>query len=287
MLSDEILASLDRKSRVQWVRGQFLSFDGPSAWVAVESERVSCDSNGLVPEVGEWVVVEIVDGRAALRGLVLPRPGVGVVTSTDPLLVDMPGRGETAVVAASGLSVDVGDTVAVVWGPPAYAVAVVAEAPVVNPPAPGPGNVSVQTQIFQAVDAGSMNQSGGSWWQSQPWASSSTYGAWFYGSKIKDTIPAHAVIESVEINTQWASVYGGNPNFMLHQLASKSGTPVPVDTRPFPAVTGFMALPAEWGNALKAGGSQWGVGLNEGGWNKAKSLAQDEWSGALRITWRT
>lgn len=41
-----------------------------------------------------------------------------------------------------------------------------------------------------------------------------------------------------------------------------------------------------WFAALIAGGAYYGIGLNQGGFNKFASLAEDGFSGALRIKWK-
>lgn len=288
MLPDRLLDAFGDKSRITTTRGQFLGFDGGAALVGIDSGRLSCLTLGYTPTGDEWVHVWIIDGAAFLAGPVLPVPDIGTVTAASGSTATVDTiRGTLLLPVVAGLTVNTNDVVAIGWGSTPKITSIVVDAPdPATPPPPPPANQTVQTQNFLAIDTGTMNRSGGSYWNGEVWASDTTFGAWFYGRKIKDTIHANAVIESIQIRTPWKQIYGFDPRFMLHQLAEKNGTPVPVDTRAYPARDDWVTLPTSWGDALKAGGSQWGVGLNQGGFNKAKSRAQDEWSGALKITWR-
>jgi hypothetical protein len=149
------------------------------------------------------------------------------------------------------------------------------------------GTASSHTTVFTALDAGSFGPgTSGRWWTPQVYASDSNLGAWFYGSKISDTIPATALTQRVELYVGSASqISGSAPNIAVHGYGSKpAGAPTLSTIAAVGIAPGWVTIPSSIGDALKAGGGAAGVGLNHGGYNILPSLTQDGMSGALRIT---
>lgn len=281
----------DRKSTVIPRVGRYVGFEGTNALVDLGDQRIPVQfATAWIPEINEPVWVDSVDGVLRLTGPTAPKPGMGVVaTRTGDFVKVSTDFGDFTMPFQDASPPTSGDFVGIDWnqGPKCYKLSTSPD-PVEPPPPPVPPAPEVKSAEFRAIDAGSTDRGSPRWWQSQPWASNTTLGAWFYGGQIKDTIPAGAEFISLEFYVSYQQRQGDLPRFVLHNQPFKG---------PVPAVTGYTAWapgggwqtppdPAGWFAQLRAGGSQWGVGLNQGGYNKFSSLAQDGLSGALRIRWR-
>lgn len=141
---------------------------------------------------------------------------------------------------------------------------------------------------FRATDSGSWN--GTSWWTTQPWASNSNKGAWFYGGAVGDTIPDGAEITRVQ--AYLPRFYDGFPAELaavgLHVLAAKSGSLSLSSPTAIAAGSGWYDLPTSFGDSLKTGAST-GIGVQQNnanlGYHKFRSISEDADSGLLRIDW--
>lgn len=235
------------------------------------------------PEVGERVFLLAVSGSFFLVGPAVPKPARGTVTSVSSSTVTLDTDvGSVQATYDAGTSLSVSQQVKLLWSDGAHVVGILTAPPA--PPTPPPAPVPAKRQhvdVFQAVDAGSF--SGGRWWQAQPWASDTTLGAWFYGSKIRDTLQG-APVSKVELWSTLASRFGGNPNFGTHPHAGKPGAgPSIASATPLsPPNGGWLTLPTAFGQYLA--NNVGGIGLAHGGFNKFRSLSDDPQSGALRIT---
>jgi hypothetical protein len=292
-MSDSARRSVERKSTVTPRIGRYVGNDGNLALVDLGDQRVPVRfGTPWVPEINEPVWVDSIDGALRLTGPTLPKPGSGVVSTitgnTATVLTDF---GEhTLTVAPTDPMPTSGDTVGIVWSGPARpwcTLLIDVPDPVQPPPAPGGGGSEVKAAEFRAIDAGSTDRGAPRWWQTQPWSSNTTYGAWFYGSQIKDTIPAGATFVSLEFYVSRVQDQGGSPRFTLHSDPVKAGIPAMSAYVEWDPPNGWQTPPdpAGWFAALKAGGDRYGVGLNQGGYSKFSSLAGDGMSGALRVKW--
>lgn len=285
----------DRKSTVTTRIGRYVGNEGMSALVDLGEQRIPVQfATPFVPEIGEPVWVDSIDGVLRLTGPTRPKPGVGVVlTISGTNAVVRTDFGDFAMtVAPTDPMPTSGETVGISWSSQPWCTLLVdiPEPPPPPPPPPstGGGVPEVKVAEFRAIDAGSTDRGSTRWWTGQPYASNSTFGAWFYGTQIKDTVPAGAAFVSLEIYVSYQQRQGGAPRFALHQSPRKAGVPLMsgyVDWAP-PGGWQTPPLAFDWFNGLKAGAPWWGVGLNQGGYNKFSSLAQDGMSGALRIRWR-
>jgi hypothetical protein len=283
----------DRKSTVTPRIGRYVGNDGLLALVDLGDQRVPVRfATPWEPQINEPVWVDSVDGMLRLTGPTQPKPASGVVlTVTGNQAVVQTDFGDFPMtVAPTAPMATSGDTVGIVWGKQPWCTLLI-DVPAPEPPAPDPGGGSggVQVADFRAIDAGSTDRDKPRWWTPQPWASSSTFGAWFYGSAIKDTIPAGAVFVSLEVYiNRVADNAGGVPRFALHDQAAKGPVPGFAPYVEWEPPNGWQTPPDPqgWFDALKAGGARWGIGLNQGGWSQYASLAQDGMSGALRIKWK-
>lgn len=298
-MSDAARRAVAAKSTVTPRIGRYVGNEGMNALVDLGDQRVSARfATPWVPQTNEPVWIDSVDGMLRLVGPTQPKPGVGVIEtiSGTTAVVQTDFGNYTMPVAPTDPMPSSGDSVGISWSTTPWCTLLVdVPDPVPPPPPPSGGGVEVKTAEFRAIDSGSTDRGSARWWTAQPYASNSTFGAWFYGTQIKDTIPAGAELVYEEGVPQLAMFIayrqrqGGLPRFALHSDPYKAGVPTfgPY-TEWAPAGGGFFTPPdaADWFNALKAGGSWWGIGLDQGGYNIFANLAQDGFSGALRIKWK-
>ncbi len=275
---------LEGKAAVDMFQAIFVSTDGTTMTVAVNGSFFPAyPATPFRPQVNEPVWVMFVDGVAYMLGPTTPWPGTGTVDSVAG------GRAtlstDAGMVTATYNTVDslaAGQTVKIYWSDGPHVIGILASAPTPVTPPVNPGTTPTQhVDTFSAVDAGSWS-SGSGWWQSQVWASDSTIGAWFYGTKIADTL-AGATVSRIQIYVDARQVYGSDPNFGTHDYASKPATPTISSATAIPVGgSGWFDLPLAFGTYLAR--TPGGIGLAHGGYNKYASLAEDAQSGSLRIT---
>jgi len=284
-----------RKAEAGFRAGRYVGADGLNALVDLGDQRVPVPfATAWVPQINEAVTVLAIDGVMRLIGPTVPKPGIGVVETINAektsAVVQTDFGTYTLSVAPTDPAPSSGDTVGIHWSSQPWCTLLL-DVPDPEEPAPdpsgGPGG-EVKTAEFRAIDTGSTDRGSARWWQPQPWSSESTFGAWFYGSQIKDTIPAGAEFVSLQFFVAWDRRRYGGSRFTLHSDATKGGVPAMSGYTVWNPDGGWQTPPdpAGWFNALKAGGDRFGVGLNQGGYEQFKSLAQDGMSGALRISWR-
>lgn len=289
--ADAVLDALDGKSRVTVRRGTYVSLNSRMrAVVDLGTSRFEAEfTTGLIPEVGEVVDVLTVDEKVLLLGPTGAKPGQGTVTAVAAPYATVQMSTGTRVMPYVGTAPAVNDIVAVGWseGPRCLGKLSISPPPVIPPPDPGPA-VQLRSATFLVTDTGSTDRGAARWWTDQPWASDSTFGAWFYGSQIKDTIPAGAEFVSLEFHVSRVQDSGAAPNFAVHNQQSKAGVPSYGPSTAWDPGNGWQTPPdpSGWFASLKSGGSWQGIGLNQGGFNKFASRSQDGMSGALRISWR-
>lgn len=268
----------------------FVGVTGKSARVDMGDSRFVCDfGSGYIPVVGESVRIWSV-GNQHLLFPAGPRPNVGTVMTVSATLASVSTSVGTLSMPFAGTAPASGDRVGIVWSEDGPWCTSKLSSTVAPPgPVPDPGTGTVRSATFQVIDSGSTDRSQVRWWTGQPRAGNSTYGAWFYGTQIRDTIPAGATLVSLEFFVSWHQRSGAAPRFALHDSPTRWGIPGYGAYTAWNPDGGWQTPPmaAAWFAGLKAGGSFFGVGLNQGGDNIFSSRAQDAMTGALRISWRS
>ncbi|TAJ46366.1 MAG: hypothetical protein EPO52_17690 [Herbiconiux sp.] len=242
-----------------------------------------------LPVVNEPVALWWLDGTPYVIGPMTSKAGEGTVVTVAGGLVTLDTDfGTVKVPYSSTLTPSSGELWKLMWQGGGYAVSKMSTSPPtvvpLPPPAP-PGQVKAHEDVFRANQSGSFRTSGGAaaWWTDQVWSADSHVGAWFYGTKIRDTIPATAVIQTVEVYAPIASVQvNAASNVAVHGDLSKGGAPSFGASYPT-TLNGWTQLANTVGELLRSGGGAAGIGINHGGYLAFKSLTEDALSGAIRI----
>lgn len=280
-----ILTKVNNKSSVTPMVGAFVSASTAGFVIDVGGGRIPAQpASSYLPVVNESVRVWFVDGIPYVLGPTIPKAGQGTVVSVASKIVTLSTAfGTVKVPYDSTLTPTVGQIMHLTWQGGGYADSVMSISPVPGKAPPGPSTTAtVHTDKFTALDAGSFNTG---WWTAQIRADDSDLGAWFYGTKMYDTIPASASIQSVQIYISPAQLFGSAPNFGINNQTSKGGGGPSLSSLTAVGVSpGWVNLPAAFGDSLKNGGGGFGVGVAHGGLNVFNSLTDDGESGALLIT---
>jgi hypothetical protein len=274
----QLLKLISEKSKVTVLAGTFVSASAAGCVVDAGGGRIPAQfGTSYLPEISERVWLWFIDGVAFMMGSAMAKPGQGTVVSVAAGLVTLSTDfGQILVPYNGALTPTAGQVLKLTWQGGGYAGSIMSTSPaaaIAPPPPPVAGGGSTgHTDTFTAINAGSFRDR---WWTSQLYASDNNLGAWFYGSKIADTLPAAAVISSIQVFVSAQQITGSAPNFGVHPHQSAS-TAISI-------APGWVGLPLIFGNALRAGGGSFGIGLDHGGYSILKSLTQDGQSGALRI----
>ena len=283
---DQTLKLLAGKSNVTVLAGTFVSATATGYTVDVGGGRIPARPfAGYLPEINEPVWVAFIDGWPYVLGPTVTKPGQGTVVSVASGLVTLSTDYGTVIVPYTAtLTPTAGQVLKLVWAGGGFAIAVMSAQPGAPlAPLATPIAATTHSDVFTAGDSGSHQSSG--WWTAQVYASDTNLSAWWYGSKISDTIPATAVVSKVEVYISAQQIYGAAPNFALHaDLSKPGGAPTLTSITAVPVVPGWVTLPLSFGTALRKGGGSYGIGVAHGGYNIFLSVSQDSLSMALRIT---
>ncbi|UTT53818.1 hypothetical protein [Microbacterium maritypicum] len=241
--------------RVVLRRGVFSGVGAGVAWVDMGTSRFACDwGTGYVPTVGETVQVLTVNDRHMLfpsRAL----PGTGVVMTTGANMVTVQTIAGTFTMPFIGTAPTSGALVGISWSETPFVIGALSVQPKPLDPVPNPGGGTLRSATFQAIDTGSTDRLQVRWWTGQPRAGNSTFGAWFYGTQIRDTIPAGATLVSLQFFASWQQRKFDAPRFALHDQAVKAGIPAFGAYTAWAPGDGWQTPPMAdaWFAALKAG----------------------------------
>ena len=284
---EQIQALLDGKSKVRWYVGTFVGMVGRAATVDLAGGRITGMSTATPyrPQVNDTVWVVFTDRVPVMMGpTVMPSDSGTVVAVTPQDALVSTDMGEIRATYNVGVAISSGQNVKLMWSAGPHIVGVMSSMPTPpTPPPPPAGDVPVtRVDIFTATQAGSFRDPYG-WNLDEVWAAPNVLGAWFYGTKIRDTL-AGAVVQKIELFATPTELAGSAPAFATHPHAGlptdaptlSNGTPVNVTSEQ------WVTLPLAFGQYLAANAG--GIGVDHGGFNKFRSLKQDPQSGALRIT---
>lgn len=286
---EELLQVLGDLPATGSVVGVFVSQVGNIATVDQASSRLQVKSVTQTPCLpGDAVRLEWRGDELVMLGPTVPRAAVGKITATgNPATVEYPaGSGVTAVLPVmNGATLAVGDLVFLDWSTAGLIVGRIniPVAPEVPDDPSGPGG-GTRTERFYAIDSGSF-QSGYGWRTNDVWSSASNIGAWFYGSKIRDTIPDNASIQSASIVLPLRERLGAAP-FGRHSAEQKpSGSIAIVSTGSLPNLSGEVSIPTGLIDHLKS--NPGGLGFDFGGKNIWTGTQNDGESGRVTVTYTT
>jgi hypothetical protein len=287
-VSEAMLRLLAEKTQVRTLTGEYRGLDGDRFTVDVGGGRVPAyPLADYLPAVNERVVVWLVDDVAFVAGPVAVHPVDGTVVSVSSGIVTVSTTaGNIEATHTLGTTPTAGQYVKLLWGGDTPHALLKSTSPAGGTAAdnPTPGTAKSYDQTFGARgDSGSY---GSSWWTAQVWSSDNNLGAWFYGTRIADTIPSGATIKRVRIYLSAEQIFGSPMNIGLHNHATRpGGSPTIGSTVALAPAGGWLDLPLSFGNALRRSGGQRGIGIVHGGYHIFRSVAQDGQSGALRINY--
>lgn len=289
-----LLKLIGNKSHVTMELGYYRGPAYPRVQIDVGGGLIPAEvATSYMPEINEAVHVLFVDGKPYMLGPAVPKPAWGVIVTVASGLatVSTDAGNLVGVPYPFGSTLSSGEQVKLYWAEGPYILSKMSTSPTPPPPDPSGGGATPQTrqQVFTAIQSGSWQINGSRWIDDEPRASLGYYGAWHYGTKIADTIPAAAYNGGVEMFTRFSSRSGNAPNFALHNQATRGGAPALSGDVAWAPADGWNRLPESvqvlYFNSLKAGGGAFGIGLNHGGQNRFMGIGSDPQSGALRITY--
>lgn len=287
--TDDITRRLSEIPTVDSKVGIFVSRTGNRAKVNVGTSSVDLPFVGLyLPPPGHPVQIGTVNGQVSVTGPARPLPGTGRVTATGSPRATVTAWGVTYVLPYhTSYTPTLNDDVAIVWSADGGLITgkVSATSNVVPPDANGGASGGFfHPAPFTAIDSGTY-RSGSGWWTNTVRANVDD-GAWFYGSKIKDTIPDNAVIASAQIYLPIQQIVVNAPGQLrLHTHPAKpAGAPTFTgSSSPLSAVAGWRDIPLSFIDFLKV--NDGGIGFDGGGQWVNYGVASDQLSGALDISW--
>lgn len=286
-LGRRVTASLGRVPQMSSKVAVFVSRSGYYATVNLGESTVALPFVGLsLPPAGHPVQVELRGRQLVVTGPARPLPGIGTITATGSPRATVTAWGISYTLRyRSSYTPVLSDEVEISWLGDEGTIQgkVTATSNVVAPATIDPAStLTYHPEPFTATDSGSYASG---WAQRDVWASDSYLGAWFYGSKVKDTIPDAAVIKDAQLYLNPRQIQGAAPNLQLHTSASKpsgavtfTGTASPLSVK-----SGWVPVPLAFIDFLKA--NDGGIGFNHGGYNIYRGTQADQLSGALDITW--
>jgi hypothetical protein len=268
--------------------GVFVRRDGARVVVSLGGREVLLPFVGVsLPPAGHSVQVESRPGGVVVTGAAAPLPGVAKVTAVNGQMVSVSAWGRTySLRFGATYTPAVGDEVSVIWSADGGLVQDRVSAPVAVPPAapvPLPASGSFHPGPFTATGSGSF---GSRWFTNDVYASSSNTGGWWYGSKVRDTIPDGARIDGAAIYLNPRQASGSNPVMRLHSSEGQPGGPLAFVGAPHTvtsARSGWVGIPTAWVDYLKA--NPGGIGFEHGGYTIFRGTGADALSGALDLSW--
>lgn len=287
--ADAILKLLGGKSAVRIIPGNYRGIDDGRALVDFNGGRVPANTMGVMPAVNDPVWVAIVDGVPFMVGPTEPRMSEGSVVSASAgvATVSTDAGQVTARYNSSVLTLSPSDVVFLLWGATPWIPGVLSAASTPEVPSAPGGTGARVTKTFTALSSRSYDSNYSSWWTNDVWSSANNKGLWFYGSKIRDTIPDSASIVKAEIYLPLkADPFNGSPPLGRHGYASQpAGAPTISSAAVVSGKSGWVTIPASLIDHLKS--NTGGLGFNTSSQTIWYGTNADGQSGAVRVTYDT
>ncbi len=266
----------------------FVDRDGTRVRVNTGDTTITVPFVGLyLPPRGMAVQMELRNNQWVVTGPANPLPGEGIVTAATTPRATVSAWGRTySLRHETSYTPTLSDRVAIAWYADGDGVITgkLSAASNNTPPAEaGPATPQrFHPEPFTAIDSGTW-RAGSGWWTRTVRANVDD-GAWFYGSKIKDTIPDSATIVAARIFIPVQDIvinYRGLLRRHIHPTKPGGAPTFTGATKDVQPVTGWVDVPLDWIDALKAGDG--GLGFDGGGQWVCKGTDTDALSGALDI----
>ena len=261
--------------------GVFVRMDGALAVVNVGDRSVTIPCSGFYPPVGGMSVqLERRNGSLIVTGPSAQLAPLGVITAGgSPKCTVIVGGVEYILGYRDGYVPVIGDDVEINWATAIIQGKVTAlsitEAPTANNAEP---IVAFNGLVVMAAGSGSYN---GRWWTSDVYNGDNNVGAWFYESRVRDSLRGTTPTKiEIYLNPRLAS--GNSPQVGLHTAYATPGGTVTVASQiALEPRSGWVELPLSWALALRDGNG--GIGVTPSGYTVWRGLSSDAMSGALRF----
>jgi hypothetical protein len=278
-----LLTLTSAATTVQYIPAKYvgLNADG-TVTVNINGAQVPATPTTVArPVVNDPVAVLALDQLLLMLGPTSTPPPRGTVVTAAGGIATLTTDVGTVSATYSGTAPAVGALVKLAWSDGAHILGVLTGT--LTPPpvdlTDADGGGTPHTDTFTAVDAGTFQT--GRWFQAQPWAVDGAVGAWFYGTKVFDTLQG-ADVSRIQIYLPIVRHLSGAPMFGVHAYPGKASDPVVQSATAVPVGdSDWYDLPVSLGRFLA--NNVGGIGLDGGGSTKFASLAGDGQSGALRI----
>lgn len=224
------LAHMDRSStRVQQGTCKTMDWANGRAIINISGGEVPVPVVGVAPIPGRQVWVLYVGDAAVCLGM-LPRSAMGLVQGAAAAgRVPVKGDdGKTYSLPYLGTAPGNGTRVALDWSTGGHVQGVMSAEPEGSdyvPPDTAPPSGETRTITINPIDSGSYSNSNASWFGTAVASDSNSRGAYFYGTQVRDSIPAGATIVRAEFFAAFELAQYAGVQIGASTLAGKAGAP--------------------------------------------------------------
>jgi len=274
-------------SRIQQGTCKSVDWGAGRAVVNISGGEVTVPMVGSPPAPGRHVWVQYVGDSPVCLGMVA-KPLLGTISGSASAgrINVVADDGETYTLPYLGAAPSNGQRVLIDWDVNgvilAGALSAEPEGSEYEPPATQPPSVSKKTITIYPRASGSYSNSSGQWFDSSVRSDGNARGAYFYGTKVRDSVPSGAEIVKAEFYAAFEMANYTSVSLGVSTLNSKSGPPT------ISGGTVSIGLSSGWKNvtSLIAGlrGSGRSLATTNAGLSRL-ARAGSRNAGALRITY--